>query len=607
MGVSESSFAPVYDEVYHYCNLTTFASSSNPRECHLHGVIEGFAGKVRTFEQGRSSSDEKLGARNLLNRVNKATGHTPLTIACDRGNRNAVEILLSSGLVDPNLSTKTGDSPVLVACDRPVVAGSTGDQQRRQDYQSILKLLLGAKADVCAQNQRGDSALHCAIKHANYKASKLLLQHKADVSLTNNQRQTPLLLSVASCGDVKKSKDVGISASSKKVKSRTKKREKFEKLLHSLLDAKSDPKTKDREGVSPLLLATSYGLTSVVDALLKSKAELHVPNSHGITPLMAAVLRSRVNTLQHLCNSKANVAQRGPDGDDALALALSKGRNTDKKVQMVSILITAKADPNGRNSNPEYSSAHGGGHTPLHLAASTGCANCIDLLLTSKADLNSVGGPTGRTPLSCAVSSKSLAAVRTLLVAGGYQPDVDIKTREIERLTQLCSELVVSVTEANEAIKTAANEERFDEIAALTAQRQEKQTRLASLQSDLEAKEQDVAAAALAVETENVRVINFNAVCSNGRTALMYGASNPDSSEIVEILLKAKAEPDFRGGHGFTAIGVAVFSNNPHTVELLLRHGADVHQTMPTVSARERKRVEYCTRFCLMTPSCLFG
>ena len=53
---------------------------------------------------------------------------------------------------------------------------------------------------------------------------------------------------------------------------------------------------------------------------------------------------------------------------------------------------------------------------------------------------------------------------------------------------------------------------------------------------------------------------------------------------MLRLLLAARAKVDVRGAHGFTALAMAVFANNPPAVELLLRAGADPKQTMPGVS-----------------------
>lgn len=61
-----------------------------------------------------------------------------------------------------------------------------------------------------------------------------------------------------------------------------------------------------------------------------------------------------------------------------------------------------------------------------------------------------------------------------------------------------------------------------------------------------------------------------------GRTALM-GAAEVGNSEIVEILLQAKAESDRADDLGYTALTLAVENEQPASVDVLLQAGADIH------------------------------
>lgn len=275
-----------------------------------------------------------------------------------------------------------------------VLCGSAGDVDKRRDSLHIIKMLLDGKANINSCDRQGNSSLLSVMTQANYKASKLLLQRNANVNLANAASQTPLLVCVASCSDLKEEK----------------KRRKFEQLLQILLQRKADTTVVDHQGMSPLILAASCGLTSIVKLLLHANADIRVHNKQGVSALIAAALRSRVNTLNFLlCNTDADVHERcTSSGDDILGIVLSRPKNDRKKHIMTEAILKAKSDPNGVN-NTTYDA-------PLHTAAATGCATCVALLLKHRANLNLPNTCTGRTALMYAVVAQNAKIVRQLLV-----------------------------------------------------------------------------------------------------------------------------------------------------------------------------------------------
>lgn len=234
MGVSTSSFEPVFDEVYYYCSQRDVNRSVSYHETYLHSVIDKFTTQLQDFAQSRkaSAADDVKRVGQLLNRVHPGTGFSPLGIACQRNNANAVEVLLKCAVpVDPDVIQKDGRTPLLVATQRKLDVGGPGDDEKRRCSHQILRLLLEARASVNAVDSAGNSALLAAFRHSNYKASKLLLQSGADVCWQNHAGQSPLLLCVVSCDDAKKGK----------------KRDKFEKLLLQLLEAKANTDAADKQ------------------------------------------------------------------------------------------------------------------------------------------------------------------------------------------------------------------------------------------------------------------------------------------------------------------------------------------------------------------------
>eukprot|EP00750_Incisomonas_marina_P010081 INCI16238.2.p1 GENE.INCI16238.2~~INCI16238.2.p1 ORF type:complete len:244 (+),score=59.67 INCI16238.2:168-899(+) len=235
MGVSTSSFEPVFDEVYYYCSQRDVNRSVSYDNTYLHSVVGKFTAQLQEFAQSRkanAAASDVQRVQQLLNRVHPETAFSPLGIACQCNNANAVEVLLKCAVpVDPDVIQKDGRTPLLVATQRKLDVGGAGDDEKRRSSQRILRLLLDARASANAVDCDGNSPLLAALRHNNYKASKLLLQRGADVCWQNNAGQSPLLLCVVSCHDAKKGK----------------KRDKFEKLLLQLLEAKADTGVADKQ------------------------------------------------------------------------------------------------------------------------------------------------------------------------------------------------------------------------------------------------------------------------------------------------------------------------------------------------------------------------
>jgi ankyrin repeat protein len=124
---------------------------------------------------------------------------TPLHLAVDRGDREAVEILLNSG-ADPNVKDLAGGTPLHWA----VASG----------FPDLVELLLERGADPNARDNAGNTPLHiAAMGHTSEVAEmfielaprfgleypydrldtiRILLEYGADLTAKNNYGQTPI-------------------------------------------------------------------------------------------------------------------------------------------------------------------------------------------------------------------------------------------------------------------------------------------------------------------------------------------------------------------------------------------------------------------------------
>jgi Ankyrin repeats (3 copies)/Sel1 repeat/Ankyrin repeat len=123
--------------------------------------------------------------------------------------------------------------------------------------------------------------------------------------------------------------------------------------------------TKDKNGMTPLLLAAGAGHADVVKLLLASKADVNARGNNGLTPLFAAAALGHKDTVQLLLANQADVNAREDKGMTPLFVATFTGH-----ADVVKLLLASKADVNAADNN---------GTTPLHVAA---VKDVAEMLLT---------------------------------------------------------------------------------------------------------------------------------------------------------------------------------------------------------------------------------
>lgn len=110
-------------------------------------------------------------------------GNTPLHYAVHIGSKEIANLLLQFH-ADPNIQNKKGKTPLHIAA------------QVDNDYLIRRLLLYGANPNI--KDNEGNTPLHIAALNAHklysYKIAADLLDHNADLHLTNNRHQTPITL-----------------------------------------------------------------------------------------------------------------------------------------------------------------------------------------------------------------------------------------------------------------------------------------------------------------------------------------------------------------------------------------------------------------------------
>ncbi|XP_062927236.1 ankyrin repeat domain-containing protein 22-like [Mobula hypostoma] len=65
-------------------------------------------------------------------------------------------------------------------------------ESKKSRNETLIKLLLSAKVDVNATDNKGNSALHYACQMKNKSIVSILIKANADVSIANKNGETPL-------------------------------------------------------------------------------------------------------------------------------------------------------------------------------------------------------------------------------------------------------------------------------------------------------------------------------------------------------------------------------------------------------------------------------
>ncbi|HEY0075638.1 MAG TPA: ankyrin repeat domain-containing protein [Abditibacteriaceae bacterium] len=177
------------------------------------------------------------------------------------GDEGATRKRLAEGVNVNEIDAKTGWTPLMAAASR-------GKEQ-------VLRLLLEHKADVRLTNKNGETALYLASVFGNAGCIRLLADAGSDVNTFSVKGGNPLLLATA----------VGHTSA-----------------VLALLDKGANPNVKAKEGAkaSPLILASGYGHVEIVRALLSKGADITATDENNVTALQAATRMNHMDVVQLL-------------------------------------------------------------------------------------------------------------------------------------------------------------------------------------------------------------------------------------------------------------------------------------------------------------------
>ncbi|KAH0490177.1 hypothetical protein TgHK011_001657 [Trichoderma gracile] len=339
---------------------------------------------------------------------------TPLWFAAVKaGNATMASLLLKNG-ADPSHEL-LASSPLLI--DMIASPASTGDKLEMLDVLTrdrslnlfnvadrngmtpllhaaaagdldIVQWLLNHEADVDARDSRGCCALYYALVNKHERLVRDLLARKPQVNVTTNDGQTLL------------------EAAMEQVS-----------MVRLLLDAGADAELGNKRGRTAIIVAVLERRTDVVKLLLERKASVHHRDKDGFSPILIATAHSTdAEIVRILLEGGANLNDAHPATGDTplhLAVAIDAGIARMLLEHGEAVDYLEKRDAVSR--------------TPLLAAASWGKMDCVDLLVRAGADVNAQDD-WGWTVLSLVSTDLSAAALEAcdLLLS---QPKMMIDTK----------------------------------------------------------------------------------------------------------------------------------------------------------------------------------
>nr|WP_064591338.1 ankyrin repeat domain-containing protein [Orientia tsutsugamushi] len=304
--------------------------------------------------------------------------NTALSSAIKRGDAKAVLDILNT-------------NPGLVNFQQDVDFKTPLHTSVEHKQEEITKLLLERNANVTLQDNNGNTPLHVAARNHDFKMTEILLSHgNAIIDMQNNKGQTPLHLA-----STRPHTYQGASALLSKESL---------SIAQALLTHGANVNLEDEDGNTALHCATNhFHHKEITEILLNHGANVNAQNNLGDTALHRAAKNGLLPTVVCLLKSGANVHLKGENGNSVLHCAAQQGRGPNEKI--VKAVLHHGADVNARNDD---------GSTPLHHAAEKihDPLPAIRILLKHGADIDAHDNR-NCTPLNNAISSSLIINMQT--------------------------------------------------------------------------------------------------------------------------------------------------------------------------------------------------
>lgn len=217
----------------------------------------------------------------------------------------------------------------------------------QKHYRLLLLTLFIANTQICYAN--ANKQLLAAVEQGNVAQVQATLKQGANVDSRNSAKATALLIAT---------------------------RKNHIKIAELLITAGADVNAKDKIHDSPYLYAGARGHNEILLMTLNHGADLKSVNRYGGTALIPASERGHVETVRILIKAGVDVNHINKLHWTALIEAIVLGNGSERYVEIVKLLLEAKADPQIADKQ---------GITPLQHARKLGYKDIEALLIKAGA------------------------------------------------------------------------------------------------------------------------------------------------------------------------------------------------------------------------------
>ena len=476
-----------------------------------------------------------------VNATNKGNV-TALMIACEKGNKDAMNVLLNAG-ADPDIADIDGDACLQYAA-------------RSCKCTAVLQAIISHGADVNATNKENVTALMIACETGSNDAINVLLNAGADPNIADAEGDTCLHYAARN--------------------------DQCTEVLQVIISHGIDVNTTNKKNVAALVIACHKGNTHEIQVLLNAGADPNIADADGDTCLHYAAQNIQcTEILQAIISHGADVNATNKENVRALMIACQKGnKNT------INELLNAGADPNIADID---------GDTCLHYGAQNDqCTEVLQAIISHGSDVNAVNKD-NVTALMIACEKKNTDAINVLLNAGADANIVDVNDVNAIKMKNVTALMVACHKGNTDEIKILLNAGADPNIAnavgytclhyaAGNYQCTEILQEIISHGANVNAvNKENVTALMTACEKKNTNAINVllnagadaNTADADGDTCLHYTAQNYQCKEVLQAIISHGVDVNATNKKSVTALMTACHKGNTDEIQVLLNAGAN--------------------------------
>jgi cytohesin len=350
------------------------------------------------------------------------------------------------------------------------------------------------------------------------------------------------------------------------------------KKIAELVAGGIDVNSTNEVGQTILHRVVYLGDSELAKSIIGLSADINIADKDGMTPLHFAASSGDTRIIKLLISKGANQKSRDSKGQTPLHIYLRNWSATvmieNDPTELVGSLLGDGAALNAKDED---------GNTPLHVAAASGNANLVELLLKAGGD-RYLENNRGDAPMHVATRKQHIDVVATLCSVDG---DANLRNELGETPLHISAgkksiELVKSLLDRNTDVNALDNKGRTPIDVAASLSRTDIMLMLRNHGGKFEKTESDTLVGASKVgDIEKARVIlaeqtGAGASKRDVQNAFAYAVANGDV-DFMQLLFENGAEPDDRGGFSSPPLHIATRNAQKTAVAFLISARADIN------------------------------